>query len=396
MSDPEPTAKPPVVACFCSDFLKPDMRHIYRQISSLRRVKPVVFTQRRQHADRFPFPDKQVRMVPKPASRWFRRFYYRHLRKAPWQAYPGEVRRLLLDLFCAETRVLHIYFGNIAMHWLPLLQAFPRPKVVSFHGADAFVGMDQAGARQTMRAVLAATDLIQTRSRDLADAVVELGCPPDKITLQRTGIPLGKWPAIDRPIPEDGTWQLLQACRLVPKKGLATTLEAFATIHRRLPNARLHLAGDGPLQETLQQQAADLGLPAGSIEFHGFLAEGPLCDLMHRCHLFLHPSETPPDGNREGVPNAMLEAMATGLPVVATRHGGIPEAVTDRADGRLVAERDPGALADAMLELLTNPAALAAMGHRARQAVAEGFASDRQIEKLEQTYLNLITATPDP
>lgn len=390
MSDPEPTAKPPVVACFCTDFLQPDMRHIYRQISGLQRVKPVVFTQRRRHADRFPFPDKQIRMVPKPASRWLRRLYYRHVRKAPWQAYPGEVRRTLLDLLCAEARVLHVYFGNIAMHWLPLLQAFPRPTVVSFHGADAFVGMDQPGTRRCMRAVLAAADLVQTRSQDLADAVADLGCPRDKIALQRTGIPLGRWPAVERPAPADGAWQLLQACRLVPKKGLATTLAAFAQVRRQWPAARLHLAGDGPLLAALPQQQAELGLPPESVVLHGFLAEPPLLELMHRCHLFLHPSETPADGNREGVPNAMLEAMATGLPVAATRHGGIPEAVTDGVSGRLVAERDPAALAGAVLAMLADPAALAAMGAQARQAVADGFASAGQIARLEQAYLDLM------
>ena len=366
------------------------MRHIYRQISSLRRVRPVVFTQKRENAERFPFPDKQVKLVPKPPTRWLRRTFYRHVRKAPWQAYPGEVRRLMLDLFCAEARVLHIYFGNIAMHWLPLLQAFPRPKVVSFHGADAFVGMEQSGARACMRAVLEAVDLVQTRSQDLAEAVMQLGCREEKIVLQRTGIPLKKWPLIDRQAPADGAWQILQACRMVPKKGLLTTLEAFAVLRARFPLARLHLAGDGPLLETLRGRVAELGLPAEAVSFPGFLAEQPLLELMQRCHLFVHPSETTTDGNREGVPNAMLEAMATGLPVVATRHGGIPEAVADGVEGRLVDERDAASLAAAMEGVLVEPDALGQMGCAARESVATRFASDVQIEQLETTYLEMM------
>lgn len=385
-----------MVACFCSDFLKPDMRHIYRQISLLKRVKPMVFTRKRENAEAFPFPDKQVRLVARPRSRWFRRLYCKHVSKAPPQAYAWEVRRLLLDLLCAEARVLHIYFGNIAMYWLPLLQAFPRPTVVSFHGADAFVGMDQPGARACMKGVLEAADLVQTRSWDLAEALMELGCPERKIVLQRTGIPLDKWPLIERQPPPDGAWEILQACRMVPKKGLMTTLEAFAIVRRRFPKARLHLAGDGELLEALRARVTELGLPAEAVEFPGFLSEGPLLELMRRCHLFVHPSETPSDGNREGVPNAMLEAMATGLPVVATRHGGIPEAVTDGVEGFLTEERDVEGLAAAMERILGDPGLMPGMGIAARGSAADRFGSEAQIRCLEDTYLGLMQFPTNP
>ena len=107
--------------------------------------------------------------------------------------------------------------------------------------------------------------------------------------------------------------------------------------------------------EQLRALASELGV-GGRVRFTGFLSQAELRKLYEGSHLFLHPSELGADGNQEGVPNSMLEAMATGLPVLATRHGGIPEAV--ETGGILVAEGDDEALAGAMRELASNPAAL--------------------------------------
>ena len=131
--------------------------------------------------------------------------------------------------------------------------------------------------------------------------------------------------------------------------------------------------------------AAELGV-AERVRFPGFLAHDALLAELAQAHVFLHPSETGPDGNQEGVPNSMLEAMSTGLPVVATRHGGIPEAVDEGASGYLVPERDPAALAAALLKLAGDPARYAAMGSAAAQAVRERFEQGKQIEVLERCY----------
>src|SRR5205823_8004867 len=103
-------------------------------------------------------------------------------------------------------------------------------------------------------------------------------------------------------------------------------------------------------------------------------------------HLFLHPSETPPDENQEGVPNSILEAMATGLPVAATQHGGIPEAVEHGRTGWLVPEEDHVALAKAMQGIARSPRVLSEMGLRARDAVIQRFGQEAQIDQLGWIY----------
>ena len=100
----------------------------------------------------------------------------------------------------------------------------------------------------------------------------------------------------------------------------------------------------------MQSLARELQIDS-AVDFVGFVSQEELRELLYSSHIFLHPSETGRDGNQEGVPNSMLEAMASGLPVFATRHGGIPEAVENKVSGILVNERDHRALADALIEL---------------------------------------------
>ena len=375
----------PVVASYCADFLKADMQHIYRQLSDLGRWEARVITHRRENETLFPWPPKRVRVLPKPPWRWARRVWHRSVRRAPFVPPTlGEVKEFLYQVRRFEADVLHIYFGHQAVRWLPVVQTCPVPVVVSFHGADVGVGV----SRSELRDVFRHAALVLARSDALLADLEAHGCPRAKLRLQRTGVPLDFWapPAEPRPLPPpEGAWQLVQACRFVEKKGLATTLRAFAEIGRVFPRAQLVLIGDGPMRDTLAGLAATLGV-AGRVRFTGFLEPSAVRDVLHASHLFLHPSETPPDGNREGVPNSLLEAMATGLPVVATRHGGIPEAVSHGQSGLLVAERDAPALAAAALGVLGDPARLAAIGRSARAAVMEKFERRAQTAVLEACY----------
>jgi len=375
----------PVVASYCADFLKADMQHIYRQLSDLGRWEARVITHRRENEELFPWPPKKVRVLPKSRWRWLRRVWHRSVKREAWVPPTlGEVREFLYQVRRFEAEVVHIYFGHQAVRWLPAMRACPVPVVVSFHGADVGVGVRGEALREVFRRAA----LVLARSEALLGDLEACGCPPAKLRLQRTGVPLAFWspPEVPRVLPPlNGAWDLVQVCRFVEKKGLATTLRAFAEISRRCPAARLTLIGSGPLLASLQGLARSLGV-AERVRFPGFLAPEAVREVLQSSHVFLHPSETPPDGNREGVPNSLLEAMATGLPVVATRHGGIPEAVSDGVSGFLVGEREAGALAEAVLKLVGDPVRLAAMGEAARAAVLSTFERRAQTAVLEACY----------
>lgn len=377
----------PVVASYCATFLKPEMLHIYRQITSLRRVRPVVIAQKRENADQFPFDDLHV--VAKPATHFLRRFWYRQLRDAPWQISRRELNALLSILTKERAELLHIYFGHIAVHLLPLIRSWARPVVVSFHGADVTVDLHKPEYRAATLEMFGHVRRVLVRSDSLRRALTSIGCPAEKLHIQRTGIPVHEIEFRDRVWPTDGRWHLLQAGRLVEKKGLPTSLRAFALFKQKFPGAKLTVAGEGPLQNELEQLAADLRVN-DSVSFAGFLSQSELRDLFYAAHLFLHPSETGRDGNQEGVPNSMLEAMASGLPVFATTHGGIPEALENGTSGVLVPERDHAQLARALSDAARAPELLSRFAAAARRTIEEQFDQTAQAHRLEELYLDTI------
>ncbi len=384
----QPTQKP-VVACYCATFLKPEMLHIYRQITALKRVRPVVITRKREEAERYPFAG--LTLVPKPAMHFIRRIWFRQLRHVPWKICRAETDRLLRVMERQRADLLHVYFGHIAVHLLPLLERWNGPSFVSFHGADVKVDLEKAAYRAATLRMLEAVRLVLVRSESLREALVRLGCPASKIRIQRTGIPLDQVPFYARTWPDDGSWQLLQAGRLVEKKGLRTSLRAFAKFARRFPDAQFTIAGEGPLLDALREEARELGV-ANHVKFTGFVSQRELHDFFLGSHMFLHPSEAGADGNQEGVPNSMLEAMASGLPVFATTHGGIPEAIENGVSGVLVGEGDAGALARKLMEAAEKPEFLGSLAKNGAAAVAEKFEQRAQVRQLEDCYFEALAA----
>jgi colanic acid/amylovoran biosynthesis glycosyltransferase len=377
----------PTVAFYCATFLKPEMLHIYRQITGLRRIQPIVIAQKRENADKFPF-DK-IDIVSKPATHFLRRFWFRQVCDKPWQISSSEVRGLIDVLERESAQLLHIFFGHIAVHLLPLIRAWPKPHIVSFHGADVMVDMEKSAYRNATKEMLDAVTRIFVRSASLQRAVVELGCDENKIDIVRTGIPLQEFPFREREVPADDEWHFVQASRLIEKKGLSTTLHAFTNFLTHYPNATLTIAGEGPMLRELQELTRKLKID-NRVALPGFVAPEKLREIYYASHIFLHPSETGSDGNQEGIPNSMLEAMATGLPVFATDHGGIPEAIENGVSGILVPERDHEALSHALLEAVQDRHLLARLARNGADAVAEKFDQQKQIRRLEEIYLGMV------
>lgn len=367
------------------------MLHIYRQITALTRVHPFVLTQKVENKELFPFDPLDLGIVPRPAMHFIRRFWYRQLQHKPWQISRNERDQLEGFLRVSEAQLLHVYFGHIAVHLLPLIRHWPKPTVVSFHGADALVELDNPHYRAATREMLKTVRLVLVRSESLARAVAELGCPNDKIRLQRTGIPLAEISFRERTWPENGEWSFLQAGRLIEKKGFDTSLQAFAEFQRQNPGAKFVIAGEGPLLESLRDSARNLGI-ADRVRFTGFLSQAELRREFYQAHIFLHPSELGKDGNQEGVPNAMLEAMASGLPVFATIHGGIPEAIENGVSGVLVKERDHTALATALSSWTRRPEEMTRLAQAGAASVAAKFNLEAQALALEEIYFELIAA----
>jgi colanic acid/amylovoran biosynthesis glycosyltransferase len=375
------------VALFCPTFLKSEMLHVDRQIAGLKNVTPTVFAFKRENQDRFPF--EPVELLPRSPFRWARRIWKVQITKTPQLAFPSEVRGLSTAMDRRHCQLLHIYFGNNGLFWLPWIRQTNLPTIVSFHGADVQVDLQSETAIRLLNELANRVSKILVRSVSLGNALQQIGCPQEKIELQRTGIPLEIYRYHSRIEPKQETWKILQACRLIPKKGLEKSIDAFAILRKEWPNAKLIIAGEGPLRTALEDKIHQLEL-GESVQLTGFVDSRELKKLYDSSHLFLHPSETTATGDREGVPNSLLEAMATGLPCIATVHGGIPEAIQSGHSGILVPEEAAAeTIAKTASELLRQSDLRQKLGEAAAQIVRQEFDLQKQIGKLENIYLSL-------
>jgi len=370
----------PVAALFCATFLKPEMLHIYRHVQGLRNFRPLVLAQKTEGE----WPVERLEVVPRSPWRFVARGLEKYAGGKPWQITSGEADHLLRAMGAAA--VSHVFFGNVAVHLLPWLRRCQAPVIVSFHGSDVTGAIATPAYRTALEEVFALAAFVPCRSAQLAAEVERLGGPPEKLRLMRTILPEIEFRP--RHPPSDGAWRIVQAARLVPKKGIATALRAFAIFAATYPLATFAIAGAGPMEEELRALARELDIDA-RVEFVGFLSQDALAGLFAISHIFLHPSETV-GGDVEGVPNAMLEAMAGGLPVVATRHGGIPEVVTDGQDGLLCGERNVPEIAAALRRLAAEPDFYRSLAARAAQSVREQFSPERQVAAVEEIYRQAI------
>ena len=387
-----------LVVSLCGTYLKPEMQSLYRQIVGLRDHRNIVFAEQVANLEMFPCAqlvvmEKQSR--PRPRGNFLLRFWYKHIVKRwpPPRPIGLAGRGIeyyhpydLVDLLERHRPdLVHCYYGHKAVKYLKMLKAANVPFVISFHGVDVVKFIDQEGYKEKLLCSFEAAELVMARSVSLLQRLLELGCPAGKLRLNRTPIPLENITFNRRVAPEDGNWRLVQACRLISKKGIFTILEALVELIKRWPKLRYSLAGVGPESEEIQRAIARHGLK-DHVEMLGWLSQDELQGVYDKAHIFLHPSELTQENDQEGVPNSMLEAMAAGLPVVATYHGGIPEAVTSGEDGYLVAERSPEDLAKALAKLMSSPDELERFSTSAAESVRSKFGFENQIANLEDIY----------
>ena len=255
------------------------------------------------------------------------------------------------------------------------------PIVTAFHGADMSRYVRMHGAA-VYRDLFARGDLFLPVSAFWARRLEELGCPRERIAVHHMGIDLARFrftvprmPTVDQPV------RVVSVARLVEKKGLSYAIRAVAALRRDGVDIALDIVGDGPLRDSLQSLIAELGM-TNAVRIIGARSRDEVARVMEAAHLFAAPSVTARDGDMEGIPVALMEAMASGVPVVATRHSGIPELVEDKVSGMLVPERDTDALAAAFRWLVEHPERWIALATAAHEAVERDYNGERLNDEL--------------
>jgi glycosyltransferase involved in cell wall biosynthesis len=313
-----------------------------------------------------------------------------------WGTVPPQWRRSLLAL---RPRLIHAHFGPDGGFATSLATALKLPLIVTFHGYDAtwkpaspprwldlclrpehfFRQLALQRRRVPFRSAIALVAV----SQFIRTQLVELGCPPEKIVVHYTGIDLAQF----RPDPAQVRQPIvLFVGRLVEKKGVSLLLAAMAQVQAEYPVAQLVIIGDGGLRCPLEKQAQSLL----HCRFLGAQTPAQVRYWMNQSWLLCAPSITAASGDAEGLGMALLEAQAMGLPVVASRSGGIPEAVVDQQTGVLVAEGDVTGLAAAILQLLRSREWRDHLAQAGRRHVEQHFDLHQNTLRLEALYGSVV------
>lgn len=229
-------------------------------------------------------------------------------------------------------------------------------------------------------------DRILAISRWARNRLIELGCPPEKVFVHRMGVDCARFSPVHRRKRADEVVRLLSVCRLTEKKGIEYAIRAVVEA-RKFGRAGLQytILGDGPLLEPLRELTKDLHAE-DIIHFAGPRTQDEVAATLHDSDILLAPSVTAADGDVEGVPVVLMEAMAAGLPVISTRHAAIPELVEHQQTGLLVEERDVDGLVECINLLQREESMRASLGSNARAIIEREFNIDALNDRLVEHF----------
>jgi glycosyltransferase involved in cell wall biosynthesis len=286
-------------------------------------------------------------------------------------------------------QLIHARFGMSGIRMMPLKEKWRIPLVTSFHGCDSPGTTRMKKHKKSLQRLFSVGECFTVPCQAMKDELIKYGCPVDKIAVHHSGIDLDKFSYKERIFPANGPVRIVYVGRLVEKKGAEILIKAFQRIHQVFPQSRLTLIGDGVLKNKLKQLSKNLHIEK-HIEFIGALPHNEVAKQLEQAHVFCLPSMKDRTGNQEGIPNAIKEAMACGIPVVSTFHSGIPELIEDGQTGHLVAEKDVDGLAGKLIDLIGQPETWARLGQNARVKIESDFNRQVQTYKLEQLFDQVI------
>jgi len=296
-----------------------------------------------------------------------------------------------------KAALLHAHFGNMGYEYLDAAKKAGVPVITSFYGYDyELLPNRQPVWRGRYEKLFKEGALFLTEGEHGKKILVSKGAAPEKVKVHHLGVDVAGIPFKTRSLEDGEPLRLIQVASFVEKKGHKTLIEALKVLKDRglSEKVRLTLAGDGPLKEEISGMISGYGLEKNVI-MKGYMPYERLYDELLRNHVFVHPSLKAPDGDCEGgAPVVLLDAQASGMPVVSTFHCDIPEEVLDGETGILVREGDHAALADAVMKFYENPGLLGRYGAAGRKHVEKDYSAVVQAERLEGLYAELAGYRP--
>ena len=357
-----------------TNFLNPSETFIHRIVSRHQAFTPIAlcFTKKSfsDHLDVYEVPKTGI-------SAFINRLVFHLNLSLPY--YKKKIQEVRPD-------IIHAHFGYDGYKLLAISQKLKIPMVVSFYGSDVSRLPAEFGWKSRYRRMAAANVFFIAASSLMKQQLMDLGFPEKRIEVIRFGFDTRQIPFHDQHQPGK---PVMMVGRLVEKKGFRYALEAIQLLKARGITAEANIFGDGPLLQELRELSVKLDI-ANQIHFKGFLPVEAILNELPRHSLLLAPSVRAGDGDMEGLPNTILEAMASGTPVVTTRHAAIPEAVIHKKTGVLADEGNPAQLADIMERFYAGQYDTGTIRAHARTMIEEEYDIQQSVSQTEALYHKMI------
>jgi len=381
----------PVVGHLVRGFVAPTETFIVNQIRSLRGFQPIVLCHHRLQQAPETFPVVALDQILAGRAALVDRLAYSVARQLP----RASASLLATQAKSAGVSLLHFHYLVDARFFLALKWLTGLPTVVSGYGYDvsSFPRRFLGYGRHCLKLLFRGMELVLAMSQDMRQDLLALGCPDQKIRVHYHGADTGRFAFPEREYLDREEVTLLICGTLEIKKAQHLVLRALrlaegdGLLRRRV---RVELVGDGPMRRGLEEQVASYNWRdrvrfAGHIPYEG----DALVQAYHRADLFALPSITV-KGDKEGIPGTIVEAMASGLPVLSSTHGGIPEIIESGRDGLLVREGDLDEMARGLAELVNSSALRQRLGRVAAERAARELGLQVRTRNLERIYAELL------
>lgn len=369
----------PCCVHYASSYLPLTENWIYRILIHQKKYKPVFLSRKKENLSLFPFPALYSLDDYSTARQLLEILAFKIL---------GYF--IFFKKICKQSnaQILHMHFGYHGVKMIGLKKTLGVPMICSFYGDDAFSHPLIGNMMKKYKLLFNAADKILVLGPYMRAQLISLGCDESKVSIHHLGIDIDKIPFKKRSLKSIAPIKFLIASSFVEKKGIDLAIRALSKFRNR-HSFSLDIVGDGPLKSDLLLLVEQCGI-RDRVHWHGYKPYQYFIDLAYDCDVFIQASRTT-DGNRkEGTPMAIVDAMATGMTIISTKHSDIPEIVTDGLHGYLAEENNLASLEDCILKIFDNPTVIEFFSQNSRNKIEKEFNVQHQVIKLEALYTELI------
>ena len=307
---------------------------------------------------------------------------YKLMKRVIYKKFPLKLSKCDI-VFCQFGGIGKKILGNSDLsRWLK-----KRKTIVCFRGSDITARLHQN--IKAYKKMFHKGDFFLPVCDYFRKKLISLGCSARKVAVYYSAIDCSKFFFTARQKPANGVINVVSVCRLVKKKGIDYAIKAFADVVKQYPQIHYTIVGDGAERSYLELLIYQLNLQ-DNVTLYGWKNQNEIVSILNESHIFLLPSRRAPDGNEEGIANALKEAMAMGLISVATFHAGTPELIENGVSGFLVAEQTVAELASTIKYIIEHSEIWESVGLAARKKVEDEFETRRSIEKLEEIFYDVL------